>query len=429
MENKAQNYLLAVCAVIETVFFAALLALPVDDFIKIVSYPDTGSYLRIARELADSGALIASHRTLGYPAFMAIGYLIGGDGHGNYWIIGGQLLLNLLFTLGCWKLIPRIAPKAPAGVRVALTAFFFWAGLGMALKLLTDFLAAFLFAVFLSGLLFWRRGLSLFVSATALALATLVRPTFTFVPLLIPIAAYLVGRCTSKIPALHVVVFIFASLSATGISSMYQYSFQGYAGPSPVLTQNIGRTLQVIASGRDDGSGVDQEAFNRRIAQRAGKPFSEVTPTEEQKYAVEFLLAEFKERPGIMIARLTRTAVKYLFAPVDSATIKLARLFDPKRTTPSWLRIVLGVICLPVWILAILPPLNAPRNQQAYYLLVMLLAAYVFGLTSINPFLGERIRFPVLVFMLPVAAINLAQLRARHWPWKRRSDRAEAVDP
>ena len=247
-EKKPLIYLLIACAAgSEVLFFGALIFLKPENFIKIVWHPDTSSYVRIAQKLTQRRSLITSYRTLGYPLFMSLGYMLGGQDYGNYLIIGGQLILNLLFTWGFWKLLERMCPSAPARIRVLLTLFFFWAGLGMALKLLTDFLAAFLFGVFLFGFLFWRSGLSLFVSAMALGLATLVRPTFTFVPLLIPIAAYLVERCTSKLPVLHVVGFVFASLAATGMSSVYQYSFQGYAGPSPILAKNIGRTLDVIS--------------------------------------------------------------------------------------------------------------------------------------------------------------------------------------
>jgi hypothetical protein len=405
-------YLLIACAAIEVLFFGALIFLKPENFIKMVWNPDTSSYARIAQELTERGSLITSYRTLGYPLFMSLGYIVGGQDYGNYLIIGGQLILNLLFTWGFWKFLERLNPSAPAGVRLLLTLFFFWAGLGMALKLLSDFLAAFLFGVFLFAFLFWRSGPSLFISATALGLATLVRPTFTFVPLLIPIAAYLVGRCASKLPVLHAVAFVFASLAATGVSSLYQYSFQGYAGPSPVLAKNIGRTLDVIASGRDDNRRIDYEAFNRKIAQRAGKPYSAVSPSEEEKYAVEFFLAELKARPGAVLLQLSKTVVKYLLAPVDSAVIKIVQFFNPESEGPRYLRIVLGLFCFPVWLLSITPPFGSSKEVWAYYILTALFVAYVLGLTAINPFLGERIRFPVLGLMLPMAAWNISNLPA-----------------
>lgn len=426
MGKKPLVYLLIGCAAIEVLFFGALIFLKPENFFKVVWYPDTSSYARIAQELTERGSLITSYRTLGYPLFMSLGYLLGGQDYGNYLIIGGQLILNLFFTWGFWKFLERLNPSAPAGVRLLLTLFFFWAGLGMALKLLSDFLAAFFFGVFLFGFLFWRSRPSLFVSATALGLATLVRPTFTFVFLLIPIAAYLVGRCTSRLPVLHAIVFVFASLAATGISSLYQYSFQGYAGPSPVLAKNIGRTLDVISrDGRQENRGVDYEAFNRRIAQRAGKPYSAVSPSEEEKYAVEFFLEELKARPAALLLQLSRTVVKYLLAPVDSAVIKIVQFFNPESDGPRYLRVALGLLCFPVWLLSITPPFGSSKEVWAYYFLTALFVAYVIGLTSINPFLGERIRFPVLALMLPLAASNVHRIMS-YQVKNRRSARAHA---
>jgi hypothetical protein len=45
-------------------------------------------------------------------------------------------------------------------------------------------------------------------------------------------------------------------------------------------------------------------------------------------------------------------------------------------------------------------------------MLVTLLLFYIVGITTINPYQGERIRFPVLAFLMPVAAWNLRCLMA-----------------
>jgi hypothetical protein len=272
----------------------------------------------------------------------------------------------------------------------------------MALELLSDFLASFFFGMFLFGLLFWRSRRSLFVSATALAVATLIRPTFTFVPLVIPIAAILVSRCTSKVPTFHIAGFVLASLAATGISTAYQYSFQGYVGPSPVLAVNIGRTLGVIG---DSG-------FSERVSQRAGQPYSAISASDEERYALELFREEFEARPSAVLVQLSTTVVKYLLAPVEVAVTKSIRLFTHSETASHETRVILGVLCLPVWLLALVPPVRPSTEMLAYYLLVAALVAVILGLSSIAPFQGERIRFPVLAFMLPVAAFNTAKLSA-----------------
>ncbi len=416
MANRPPVTLIATCVVIEAVLLGVLWSITPEHFSQLVSSPDTSSYADVAIALAQTGDLIASSRTLGYPLFLAAGYFVGGAEYGNHVIISLQLLLNLLFTLGCWALLARLSPSAPTAVPVALTLFFFWAGLGMALELLTDFLAAFFFGAFLFGLLFWRSRRLLFVSATSLALATLLRPTFTFVPLLIPIAGYLVGRCTSRVPWAHITGFVFASLAATGISTAYQYGQQGYLGPSPVLAVNIGRTLDVLSeSGRSEDGGVGH--FQQRISERAGKPYNAVSPSEEERYAVEFFLEEFKARPGAVLLQLSTTVIKYLMAPLDSATMKGRRLFTSSNGLPDKVRVIIGVLCLPVWLLAIWPPFGFSKEAWAYYWLVAILTTMILGLTAINPFQGERIRFPMLAFMLPIAAWNASTL------WRRATGR------
>jgi hypothetical protein len=65
--------------------------------------------------------------------------------------------------------------------------------------------------------------------------------------------------------------------------------------------------------------------------------------------------------------------------------------------------------------LAITPPCGRSKEIWAYYFLTAIFVAYVLGLTAINPFLGERIRFPVLGLMLPMAAWNIYNLPAFLW--------------
>ena len=108
-------------------------------------------YNRIALQLEENNKLTSGQRTLGYPLFLYLGYLIGGRSYGMYVVIALQLMLNLIFRWGCWRLLQRIAPAAGIRLRSIVTLFFFWASLGMALYLLTDFLASFLFGVFFYG--------------------------------------------------------------------------------------------------------------------------------------------------------------------------------------------------------------------------------------------------------------------------------------
>jgi hypothetical protein len=398
------------CAIIQILFFIWLSSLDHDRFMQFVSSPDTPSYIKIALELTQRGSLIASPRTLGYPLFLSLGYLLGGMSYGPYLVIAAQLTLNIVFTWGCWMLLQQIAPAAGTALRVVVTLFFFWAGMGMALNLLSDFLASSFFGIFLFGLLFWRSRVSLLLSGTSLALATLVRPTFTFVPLLLPFAAYLVGRITSKVPPSHVMTFIFASVAATGISVAYQYSFQGYAGPSPVLAKNIGRTLNSVSTNKKMGKEA-YEAFNQTIADRAGKPYSAVSPSEEEKYAVELFMEQFSSRPKDFVVFFINTFLKYLFVPTESLLQRLTVLYMSEETYHRHVRPVLTAIFLPLWVLCLWPPAFS-SSKVAYYVFALMFLFYIVGITIINPVQGERIRFPVLAFILPVALWNSDRLFA-----------------
>ena len=201
-----------------------------------------------------------------------------GRSYGIYVVIATQLALNVIFTWGCWRLLQRTAPAAGGETfRSIVTLFFFWAGLGMALYLLTDFLASFLFGVFLYGFIFCRGRYSVFLSGTSLALATLTRPTFTFIPFLLPFAAYLIGQFSEKIPRKHLVVFIVCSFIATGISIMYQCSADGYIGPSSIVTQNIERAIYFSLKENHITESSYIEEFKRVMERRAGQSFVSIS--------------------------------------------------------------------------------------------------------------------------------------------------------
>ncbi len=74
------------------------------------------------------------------------------------------------------------------------------------------------------------------------------------------------------------------------------------------------------------------------------------------------------------------------------------------------LRPILFGLCLPLWILSIFPPLGHPRQYMFYYLIVVLLVLYVLGVSGLVGQQGERYRFPVLIAMLPLAALNIQSI-------------------
>jgi hypothetical protein len=415
-------YMLIACAAIELLLFCWLYSLEQDTFRELVWQVDTFAYNRIALQLfeynrialqlEETATFTSDQRTLGYPLFLYLGYLIGGRSHGIHVVIATQLVLNIIFTLGCWMLLQRMAPTTGIRLRSIVTLFFFWAGMGMALNLLTDFLASFFFGVFLYGMLFWRSRSSVILSGTSLALATLTRPTFTFVPFLLPVAAYFIGGFTSKVPRNHLIAFMLFSLIATGTSIIHQYTADGYIGPSPALTPNIERTIYFSLKAHQLTESDYIREFEGEIGKRAGQPFTTLTRSALEKYAKEILFEVLVSHPWQIILYLVGNVVKYIFVPVESAAAKLTALHVSGEDYLTYVRPVLAVLCLPIWLFSLSPPLRYPKRYKMYYLLVLMLLLYVVGLSAMAPRQGERMRFPVLAFMLPVMVWNVHRLHS-----------------
>jgi hypothetical protein len=321
-----------------------------------------------------------------------------------------------------------MVPTSSTAMRTVATAFFFWAGLGMALYLMSDFLAALLFFVFLYGCLFWRSGTRTVLTGLSLALATLTRPTFTLFFVLIPVIGWLVRRCTSKIPTRDLVAYMIFSTAATAISISYQYAFYGYLGPSPNVAQPIKETLYYGVV-RFNEPLVDYESFRTRfeaeVERRAGRTYSALSPGERDIVAREIFREQWRVHPKEIATNYLTNFLKYIFAPIESIPLRIAELYVGEDGYMRYVRPVLGVVCLPIWFLSLMPPTAAPRNQKAFYLLVMICLFYIVTLSAIGSGQGERYRFPVLAFMLPIAVWNSASLQTLVATWKRR--RSEAV--
>jgi hypothetical protein len=324
--------------------------------------------------------------------------------YGKHVVVAMQLLLNLVFTWGCWHLLQRLTPAADTRLKTIITFVFFWAGMGLALSLMVDFLTGFFWGVFLYGLLFWRNHWSAFLSGTSLALATLTRPTFTFIPLLLPVAAYFVRRCTAKVPLPHLAIYIVCSLIATGTSITYQYSYDKYTGPSSIVAKNIGRILHYAYQGKEITK-EGYERFQKEIAEYAGKPYGSISRREEERYAIQLFFEKLRSYPKPLLLALFMTCVKYLFAPIEQSVAKLTTFYASASVYLTYVRPLLAVACFPIWFLAMSPPIGSSK-KKAYYLFMMIFLLYMVGITAANPWQGERIRFPVLAFMLPVVVWN-----------------------
>ena len=379
---------------------------------SFVTTPDSPGYVRVALQLAETSTVAASPRTPGYPLFLALGYAIGGRDHGPILIIAIQLLLNLAYTWGCWTLLHRLVPGARLGLRVAAAAFCFWAGLGMALYLMTDFIAAFWFAIFLSGLLFWRSPAGVAVASVCLALATLTRPTFTFLPLLLPAAAYVAGRFARPVRWHQLAILTACSLVATGASVAYQYAFYRYLGPSPTMLLPLQETLYYGVyhrSGPESDYLSFQREFRGEIAGRAGRSFEALTPAEQDTVAGQLFRERAAGHTFDVFANYARNFVKYLFAPVESV-IRRVMAATSGEMYAHVVRPLLTLVCLPFWVSALIPPIGSSTRCKTYYVLVIGFLFYIVGLSAIGTGSGERIRFPMVAFMAPIAVWNIERI-------------------
>jgi hypothetical protein len=377
-------------------------------FDKFVSDPDTPGYVGVGWHLAETFKLPPSPRTLGYPFFLAIGDLLGGPDYGSYLAVAIQLALNILMTVVCWRMLERLVPRVSETLRLLVTLLFFWAGLGMALFLMTDFMAAVWFGMFVYGFLFWRSRTGLVMAGVGLALATLTRPTFTFVPLLLPLAAYLAARVSSKVPFDAVVAIAGLGLAATGASIAYQYTFDRYLGPSPVLLRNVEDSLY---NSEIEGSGMTltdyQRQFEQRTADAAGKDFSELSPRERDLIAGKVLREAMIAHPVKLTLHWGMNFLKYLLVPVESTILRMITRNHSFETYNGVIRPLLLLICLPLWVFALAPPINGSQRERMYHWLMLLCVTYVIAVSSVASGAGERMRFPVLMLMLPTMAWNL----------------------
>lgn len=419
---RAFRILLLSALVIELLIFAGACAMNEQRFQTVFSFPDTSGYVEIASGLLQRGEIpLNSYRTVGYPLFLLICFFLGGTAHGYYLVLALQLALNLVFLWVGWQLLTRIAGGTRLGVRLVMAVAIFLGGLGLAMKFVTDFQAALCFNLAVYALLFHRSWRWTATGAVFLGIATLTRPTFDLFFLLIPVLVFLVRKFSTRLPWSHAATYGLCTLLAVGISLRCNARagdvIDGHDRES-LLTDNIRILDYVVAQNGDPSSLAGKEKhqwqFHARIADIAGKPYTSLTRHEVDNISVQ-RLRELLTRYPVQFARSTfKNFFKFLCVPLEQVIREIFLLFDQDDFYMAHLRAVMFLVCLPVWLLCVVPPFGSRAAYWPYYLVTMLLVVYVLGVTSFWSFGGgERMRLPVLPLMLTWGAVNLdALLRA-----------------
>jgi hypothetical protein len=174
-----------------------------------------------------------------------------------------------------------------------------------------------------------------------------------------------------------------------------------------IVAQNVERVLYMaIAEGQIDRN-EHLERFESEISRRAGQSYDSLSKTDQQKIANEIFAEQLKLHPREILLLATKTFVKYLFGPVESLLPRIVAWMADESAYQRYVRPLLALIFLPIWILCLVPPVQRLPHRRSYYALVVLFWFYLAGITALNPRQGERIRFPMMAFLLPIAAWNI----------------------
>lgn len=421
-EHRSLRRLIIAVAMMQLAIYAVFAAKGPEGFREAAREHDTNTYTVVAESLVCDGRLIASGRTLGYPLFLAVGYLLGGTNYAVHVTIAMQLGLNLVLTWGGWRLARRLLPEASSNVHLLAAALTACTGLGFSFAVLSDLPGAVAFFGFLYGMLFWRGRWAALLVGVMLFLATFIRPALTFYVVLIPPLAWVAGRVESRVPWTMTVAATLGSLTATGLSTLYQYRTLGFAGPSSDMAYSV-REAVWYSTRMDRYPTFEQaeDAFYADAAQRLGVSRHEMTKTQELQLGRELLWEAFRERPLRMTWFCASNVVKTAFAPVEAFLRQpLASLLGregAKAVTLRYFRPVLMLLWVPFWLMCYIPPIRAGSRSRWYYAAVLLTLAYILATTAILTRQGERYRTPIIPFLIPLGLRNLLDLRA--W-WKTR---------
>jgi hypothetical protein len=99
-----------------------------------------------------------------------------------------------------------------------------------------------------------------------------------------------------------------------------------------------------------------------------------------------------------------------MLVPVESVPMRVTYWIAGPQAYREYLRPLMTLLFLPLWVLTLVPPLGESPSRRMYYVLMWACVFCTVGLASITTGSGERIRFIVLATMLPVMVWNAQAL-------------------
>lgn len=396
---------LLIAAVLQAVFLIWLFGHGRDAVCRRICFPDTGTYVTPAQSILHGGGLPPDMtRTVGYPLFLVVPFWLGGKQYGYHLAIVMQSVLNLLGTLLFWKLLAAMLPQIRTAVLMAAVALFWYAGFGLALNVLSDFLFGFLLLVFLYAL--WlKRGLWwLAVGASALLAAGSVRPSLGPFLVLLPLLRILVQRRFHYLPKTYIVVYAVAIVISSGVNFALEQARSERCSQS---LMEFGMVEAVCSKGIATRSEV-----TLRIEELAGRPHDQLTRHERDTLARRVFVGYVSRHPLRFMSGVALNAVKYMLSPVEGVVIKVAvaDINNDEAYARSPVRGIVLLLGLPIWVLALWPGMARCPETRDLYFFALVMTLYFIGIACSFGGQGERYRFPALPMLSVCFACNLDRL-------------------
>jgi hypothetical protein len=326
-----------------------------------------------------------------------------------HYAIAAQLLLNLGLVMIFWSLLGhlQVGPK----VKVLFSVLFAVAAMGMAIYVLSDFLGGLLFALFIYILLLKRSWTGALLGGLCLALCILVRPTFMFLVPLLPVLGYLAGRFAApKLRLAHLGVYLAAGILALTVNYAQARAYQDTLTPPGRLPPFLVGHIRLIL-GEHFYQDLKEEqwredVYPKLISQVAGHPYDSLTRGQQEQAAKELLKKEILSKPARFAKGCAVNFLKYLFGPVESIPQYASSYCGSPMAERGAGRMALTLLCLPLWLVCLVPP--RLRTHRSLYYLAMLCLLAILALSAPVGGASERFRFPALMLMMCVGAVNVS---------------------